>query len=143
MKKFAAMYVGVWVVLMGIVSWWAKVHTADGYRTPLWSGEFWQGMGMLVLFLLLLSQITRLGREVKVLLPRSPWQRIRALRSRCRDLQQQLEDTQAELADTREQLDTELRRHGLLVATGDREPEPEEQSSAPVTTGALTPAAAQ
>lgn len=145
MKKFAAMFVGVWLVLMAAVCWWVKAHTADdGHRTPLWSGEFWQGIGMLLLFLLLFSQIMRLVQEVRKLLPRSPWQRIRMLRSNCRELRQELKDTQTALADALAEIDRLRRVDGLLVVMEYR-PDPDKVTAKPATatTVTLTPAAAQ
>lgn len=67
MKKSVGRLV-VWFAGLILTSLWAKAHASGITRVPLWSGEFWQGMTLVVVFCWMVMMVVRgtLARDLKM-----------------------------------------------------------------------------
>jgi hypothetical protein len=114
----------VWVAGLILATLWAKAHASMVTRTPLWSGEFWQGMTLVVVFCWMIGVVVH-GTFVHDL--RMMWRfsdryklaQLRARHERLHGRYRALADTCRELVAERDRL---LEARELVNAIGDPEP---------------------
>jgi hypothetical protein len=100
MKFHALLRTFFFVVLAALTFWWAHENAGTVGRVAPWSLEFFKGLGACVALIFCIFHVTRGGlqRDLEDLVPRNPWHKAHALKSRIKRLERELAAARKEQA---------------------------------------------
>lgn len=122
MKTHAVVRTAIFAVLAALTFWWAHENATDVGRVAPWSLEFFKGIGACAALVFCIFHVTRGGlqKDLEDLVPRSPWHKAHALKSRIKRLERELaaarKEQAAAIAEARSGLDE------IEVASGNISP---------------------
>lgn len=89
MKTHAVVRTAIFAVLAALTFWWAHENATDVGRVAPWSLEFFKGIGACAALVFCIFHVTRGGlqKDLEDLVPRSPWHKAHALKSRIKRLE--------------------------------------------------------